>query len=105
VTCCDIAIAAAQSDDVRIGPRKSAIILLPPYPLRDDTSSAPSSHHAGRGSSGPHGVTLRRFFYIYYRMLHRTLQRTHRARRFMVALEKEFAVSGRLLCAQNDAAL
>ena len=45
-------------------------------------------------------------FYIYYRMAasHAADARTALAG-VMAALEKEFAVSGRLLCAKNDAAL
>ena len=45
-------------------------------------------------------------FYIYYRMAasHAAEARTALAG-VMAALEKEFAVSGRLLCAQNEAAL
>jgi hypothetical protein len=45
-------------------------------------------------------------FYIYYRIAasHAADARTTLAG-VMAALEKEFAVSGRLLCAQNDAAL
>jgi len=45
-------------------------------------------------------------FYIYYRMAasHAADARTALAS-VMAAVEKEFAVSGRLLCAQNDAAL
>jgi hypothetical protein len=45
-------------------------------------------------------------FYIYYRMAasHAADARTALAG-VMAAVEKEFAVSGRLLCAQNDAAL
>jgi hypothetical protein len=50
-------IAAAQSDDVRIGsPDGPAINLLPlPYPLRDAPSSAPSS--SPRGAEDPRGRT------------------------------------------------
>jgi tRNA-modifying protein YgfZ len=50
-------IAAAQSDDVRIGsPDGPAIILLPlPYPLRDAPSSAPSN--SPRGAEDPRGRT------------------------------------------------
>jgi hypothetical protein len=45
-------------------------------------------------------------FYIYYRMAasHAADARTALAG-VMAALEKDFAVNGRLLCAQNDAAL
>jgi Domain of unknown function (DUF4936) len=45
-------------------------------------------------------------FYIYYRIAasHAAEARSALAG-IMTALEKEFAVSGRLLCAQNDAAL
>ena len=45
-------------------------------------------------------------FYIYYRIAawHAADARTTLAG-VMAAVEKEFAVSGRLLCAQNDAAL
>jgi folate-binding protein YgfZ len=48
-------IAAAQSDDVRIGsPDGPAIILLPlPYPLPDAPSGAPSS--SPRGAEAPRG--------------------------------------------------
>jgi tRNA-modifying protein YgfZ len=50
-------IAAAESDDVRIGsPDGPAIILLPlPYPLRDAPSSAPSN--SPRGAEDPRGRT------------------------------------------------
>ena len=50
-------IAAAQSDDVRIGsPDGPAIILLPlPYPLRNAPSSAPSS--SAREAGDPRGRT------------------------------------------------
>ena len=45
-------------------------------------------------------------FYIYYRIAASHATDAHTALAgVMVALEKEFGVSGRLLCAQDDAAL